>query len=92
MSNRSKKKRLEEKQADRWEVGVCAGGHTVLHLFDRSRKAFAQAHGFNPDALALAVLAGGNEPCSQCIVERLEEMLKRVKSALSSAERAGITK
>jgi hypothetical protein len=72
MSNRGKKQIREPKQADRWGVNACPDGHLVLQLLDRGGKAFAEAHGFDPDALICTVLTGENEPFCQCVAGWVE--------------------
>lgn len=57
----------------------------VLQLLDRGGRAFAEAHGFDRDALVFALLAGENEPCCQCVADQLEELLQKVKSDLASS-------
>jgi hypothetical protein len=82
----ARKIKLKVRQADHWEVGVCDDGHTVLSLLDRRGKAFAEAHGFDPSNLIFALLTGG-DGCLRCVIERLEELLTKVKSDLASANK-----
>lgn len=56
MSNRSKKNGPRVPQANRWEVAMCGDGHTVLQLLDPRGKAFAEAHGFDPEELIRALM------------------------------------
>ena len=79
-----KKPKSKVQQADRWEVGVCPDGHTVVELHDRSGKVFAAAHGVDVDALVFALLSGDREPCIECAVEMLEGLLKRIKSEFAA--------
>src|ERR1700722_13661961 len=75
------------KQADSWDVGACDDcdeGLTVLSFIDRDGEVFAQAHGFDTDALVSALLTGESEPCLACVIEKLEGLLARIKTARTS--------
>lgn len=77
--------------ADHWQVEECPHGHTAVLLFDKKNRLFAEAHiGEEEDVnhLVFALLAGGNDCCLDCIIERLEGLLSTVKNDLASARAA----
>ena len=76
----------EIESADGWEVSTCPHSQTSLLLLDDDDMPFAQAHiGDEADVnhLILALLASGDK-CLQCIVERLEALLMKVRNELSA--------
>ena len=63
--------------AERWEVGHCLEGHTVMTLLDKFDEPFAEAHIGDDEDVDHLILALINA-CRVCTIDRLQSLILKL--------------